>query len=235
MASSSSAVDFSSSSADENESCDSLTSSESSTFEITPCDTDNPSAVAGPLKGELVGQSKSCCCVSAEEMTADWMNWLFVGWRSKSVGSSDSGSTSHCISLQVSDKSLSSLVNTGSSLLDGSNQMNRASSNTGSGSKIPRQPLLRGIISLFSDSKSSLRGYIHSIPTIPYTFQHHVSEDCASLYMEEYRRSYTYPSLEEKCKKMPENLANVPTTVKPTLFVLDNITQHSKKGQVRHM
>lgn len=238
----SSAAQLNDSSGDEDDSIP--TSTESSTYEIassgSSCLFQEVESLAP--RGDLVGQKRSCCCVSAEELTAHWMDQPMTGWQARNIESPSSGKgsvgPSHCISAQLSDKYLSSLSDTAGYFSDGVSQLFKSNSSTGRIFK-SSQTLSRGVISLGSESKSSLRNYIYSSPAIPYTFHHHVNAsdgDAGSVYMEEYRRAYTYPSLQERNKRIPETISSLSTTVKPTLFVLHNDIRHPlyyKKKQVR--
>lgn len=191
----------------------------------SPCFLDSCS-----LKGGQVFQSRSCCCVSAEELTTHWMEQPLTGWQARdmdSLGCSGLEGPSHCISAQLSKISLSSFSDSASCLGD---DLFKSGSGTG---RIFRtsQALSRGVINLGSnsDSKSSLRNYIHSSPAIPYTFRHHDvdDKDIASSYMEEYKKAYTYPNLEERSRKISDPLASISTAmIKPTLFVLNNDIKH---------
>lgn len=226
------AAPFDDSSGDEDDSIP--VSTESSTYEITSSSSCLLQDVA--LKGDLVGQNSSCCCVSAEELTAHWMDQPMIGWQARNIESpTGPGSVgpSHCISTQLSEKSLS-LSDTAGYFGDGGSPIFKLNSRIFKSS----QTLSRGVINLGSESKSSLRSYIYSNPSIPYTFHHHVDVsdgDAASVYVEDYRKAYTYPSLGERNKRIPDALGSISTTVKPTLFVLHNDIRHPlyyKKKQV---
>ena len=225
---------------------------QSSTCEINTFSTATSSlALDVALKGELVCGSRPCCCASAEEMNGHWMDQPLIGWQDRSVKSpliglgSASGSVS-CMSTQLSEVSLNSLSDpTGhffecvpSQLFKSSSSSSSSNSTAKTYNRPSHAHSSRGVISLGSDSKSSLRSYIYSSPAIPFAFHHHVNvsdEDTSSVYMEEYKKGYTYPTLKERNKRIPESLNSVPTTVKPTLFVLNNDIRHPlhyKKKQV---
>lgn len=191
-----------------------VTPSNSSVFQYSPTD---------PLKSELVvDEEDHCCCVSTEELSANIIDQPLVGWEKRSPcpkspcprqkSPRQKSSIRRRLSAQSSEKSiLSSCV-----VVENCNQTCRANS---SNDKL--SSLSRAIINLGSESKSSLRSYIHSTPAIPYTFHHHLDGDTA-VYIEEYRNSYTYPNMEQKHRRMSLNSASKAAMVKPTLFVLDN-------------
>lgn len=182
---------------------DSTCITSSSSLEVTS------STCVEPFKSELVDEEDHCCCVSTEELGADIIDQPLVGWEKVSPHPNSSGSG---LSAQAPERSSCAVV-------ESCNQMCRANSSNDRVSS--RSPLSRAVINLGSESKSSLRSYIHSTPAIPYTFRHHLDGDTA-LYIEEYRNSYTYPNMEEKHRKTSSNSAGTAAIVKPTLFVLDN-------------
>ena len=189
---------------------------ESSTSEITPCSSET--SVLDTLKENLISKERSCCCVSAQELFTNIMDLPLTGWETKT---SRPIALEHfancCISPKVSEKSLERNACKSSSRISKSS-MSKVSMNLGGAS-----------------SSSSLHDYIYSTPAIQYTFRHHVGRDTdMGVYVEEYRNSYTYPSLKEKVKKLPSSGA---VSVKPTLFVLDQEpygqpTSYLKKMQV---
>lgn len=207
----SSAAVHSNSSAEE----DFITSSESSSSEVTPCNSCFL-LYSDPLESDLLGLEGSCCCVSTEELAADFLDQPLVGWgkRVSTIACPKVNSCHHASSVAslVSEKTLGSgvTVENSSHNLKESSPINLA-----------RSSMSRAMINLGLESKSSLRSYIHSTPAIPYTFHHHVNGDMA-IYMEEYRNSYTFPSIEEKIRKMSSNSQSLTAPVKPTLFVLEN-------------
>lgn len=187
----------------------SSTTGSSSSCELTPCNPSFPQRT-DPLKSSLEGQRESCCCVSPEELSANIFDQPLVGW-GKSTTSLPKSFSCHHIS---SERSLCSSV-----MVDGAtNHMSKASTVS---DRVSKSSLSRATINLGSDSKSSLRSYIHSTPVIPYNFHHHnIANGDSTAYIEEYRNSYTYPNMEEKVKKVTTTSSTA--TLKPTLFVLDN-------------
>ena len=181
----------------------SSTTGSSCSCELTPCNPSLPQRTE-PLKSSLEGQRESCCCVSPEELRVDMP---LVGW-GKSTTSLPNSFLCHHI---LSERSPYSSV-----AVDGATyRMSKTSD------RVSKSSLSRGMMNLGSDSKSSLRSYIHSTPVIPYTFQHHnVANGDSTAYIEEYRNSYTYPNMEEKAKRITATSSTA--TLKPTLFVLDN-------------
>lgn len=217
-----SATTFTDSSGEEEDESSFPTSS-SSTFEITPCSSGSL-PVEEPFKSDVEG---SCCCVSVEDLAGDWMDLPFVGWEAKT---SIPGSSSHCLSVL-------SQAHHGHGSVEGGSHACKASS---SASKVSKSAVSKSTINLGSESRSSLRSYIHTAPFIPYTFHHHLGSD-TSVYLEDYRNSYTYPNL-GKSRKVPLSVPglNIPATVKPTLYVLNSslalrYPSHYKRQQVNSM
>ena len=214
---------YCSSSDDETPSIQACSTTETSTFEITPCASAS-SVTEEQLKDHLLhmGQEGVCCCVSAEEITADQMDHPLVGWERRSIEGSKHSTWSQ---ISFSEVSLSPAVDSTSQLYKPSACSEKSSRSTLSS---------RGAVSLGSEPKSQLRKYIHSaLPDIPYIFRHHdVSDGDVSQYIEDYKCCYTYPGIEEKSRRV--NIihpSSSTTAVKPTLFVLggDLTFQHKVK------
>ncbi len=191
---------------------------ETSTFEMTPCASPTSVLTADEqLKNHLLNLGKEglCCCVSVEDIAADKVDQLVVGWERRSVEDAKHS--------QISELSLVSAV-------DSSHQLHKPVS--GSEKTLKSTFTTRGTAAtLDSESKLQLRKYIHSAqPDIPYIFRHHdISGGNTSRYIEDYKCCYTYPSMQEKSKKTSVVSASTSTTaVKPTLFVLggDTLFRH---------
>lgn len=185
----------------EDESSFTVSATESSTSEITPSSSET-SVLSDTLKGNLISKEGSCCYVSTKELFTNIMDLPLTGWETTTTRPTAlEYFANHCISPKVSEKSL---------------ERNACKAN----SRISKSSSPKSVLGAASSS-SSLHDYINSTPAIQYTFHHHVGRDTdMGVYVEEYRNSYTYPSLEEKVKKLPLNAASA-VTVKPTLFVLD--------------
>lgn len=178
-----------------------VTSSSSSVFQY---------GATEPLKRGVLDDLDDCCCVSTEELDGDPTDQPVVGWQKRNACPN---SSCYHLSAQSEKSLLSSCV-----VVESCNQIPRA--NNGN-EKLSRSSLSRAVINLGSESKSSIRSYIHSTPAIPYTFHHHLGSDIG-LHIEEYRKSYTYPRLEAKHRRTSLSSTSTAAMVKPTLFVLDN-------------
>lgn len=156
-------------------------------------------------------QEEHCHCISLEEFTGEWP---FSGWERRTV---DTAHSFHFIAPPNFNKFLNIFPAYGTS---GPQKVR-----PGGGNRLLRSKV--STVNLASESKSSLQSYIHSTPTIPYTFQHCV-DGSTSEYIEEYRNSYTYPNLKESIKKKG-TVCNYVKTVKPKLFVLDGSVQNTQR------
>lgn len=207
---------------DEDESSFTVSTTESSTSEMTPCSSET-SVLSDTLRENLISKEGSCCCVSTEELFTNAMDLPLTGWETKTTRPTTlEHFANSCISPKVSEKSL---------------ERNACKANSSSSNcRISKSPSPKVLINLgAASSSSSLHEYIHSTPAIQYRFHHHVGRDTdMGVYVEEYRNSYTYPSIEDKVKKQPSSGA---VSVKPTLFVLDREPygqpMYLKKIQVR--
>ena len=169
------------------------------------------------------GLDKSCCCdvklcLGVTESTS---RQPFCGWEQRMLPSA--GSSHHIIITQNSDQSLGP-----------SSDSHRETSKTTNGSFTKSKPYSHRPISYRrTDSKSLVRSYIHTEPqAIPYKFEHHIDSD-TFLYIDKYRKTITYPRMEQKSMPVsgaaaPGEMMSMwssrcvpsPVLIKPKLFVL---------------
>lgn len=153
----------------------------------------------------------TCFFISNNHGNSDDPNFFpLSGWEDSNGVTS---SSSHCISRQNSSNSLSSKNST---------QFNSSRSTSSLKSK---SSSIRSHASS-TTVKSVVRGYIETEP-IPYEFEHH-DPNMLLLHIDQYRKVYTYPNMEQKGRTIESQLAfngssrNVYSTllVRPKLFVL---------------
>lgn len=162
------------------------------------------------LREDLVSEGDRCCCVATEELTSESTDQPLVGWEKRKIACQRNNQRP--IS-QASERSIAANAVAESA----------SKGSSSGGERLSKSSMSRTVINLGSDSKSSLRSYIYSTPTIPFTFQHHLDGDTAALYMEEYRNSYTYPNMDKRNSGTSSPRSSTPALVKPTLFMMDNV------------
>ena len=160
--------------------------------------------------------------------------FTFGGWETNNISASITSGSSHCILSQSSSQSLSS---------KSSSQIHSSQSNN------TLRPKLSSCCSSRrqnSGVKSVIRGYIEPEP-ISYKFEHH-DVNMVVLHMDRYRKVYTYPNMERKCRSMEnQSLINTSSTVRsvystalvrPKLFVHRegrNVTRISRRNQAKQV